>query len=92
MKEKEIKEIIKDFCQHANEKWVGDDFDGGFMETTYGVEDEWADTPRNRILLIENYLLWYGYDGVPQYYLKDGETCKPIEEMLTDYKKRHNYE
>ena len=88
MKDKKIKEIIEDFCKNANEKWVGDDFDGGFLETTYENEDEWPDTPRNRILLIENYLLWYGYDGVPKYYLKEGESCKTIDEMINEYEQR----
>ena len=91
MTEQLIKEILNDFCKHANEKWVGKEFDGGFLETTYGVEDEWVDTPKSRLSLISNYLLWSGYDGVPTYYLKEGETCKTTDQLLNEYKQRHNH-
>jgi len=91
MTQEQIKEIIDEFCKNANEEWVGDCFDGGFLETTVDVEDTWEDTPINRVWLIDNYLVWYGYDNVEPHYLAQGESCKTVGQLLKEYKERHNY-
>ena len=49
-----IKEILTDFCS----KWFYNPvFDEGFIETTFGCEDEWEDDNSNRMKksLIENF-------------------------------------
>ena len=79
-----IKEILTDFCS----KWFYNPvFDEGFIETTFGCEDEWEDDNSNRMKksLIENYLLWYGYD----YVLQDDDTAPLQEELITKYLSAH---
>ena len=78
--QKRIKEILTDFCS----KWFYNSvFDEGFIETTFGSEDEWEDDNSNRMKkkLIENYLLWYGYD----YVLEDDPTALTQEELINKY-------
>ena len=79
--EKRIREILIDFCS----KWFYNPvFDEGFMETTIDCEDSWEDDNSNRMKksLIENYLLWYGYD----YLLQDDDTYPTKEELINKYK------
>ena len=79
-----IKEILTDFCS----KWFYNPvFDEGFIETTFGCEDEWEDDDSNRMKksLIENYLLWYGYD----YVLQDDDTAPLQEELINKYLCNH---
>jgi hypothetical protein len=78
--QKRIKEILVDFCSKCFYNPV---FDEGFIETTFGCEDEWEDDNSNRMKksLIENYLLWYGYD----YVLQDDDTAPLQEELINKY-------
>tara|TARA_R100000231_G_scaffold1474_2_gene2492 strand:+ start:1482 stop:1781 length:300 start_codon:yes stop_codon:yes gene_type:complete len=91
--QKRIKEILTDFCS----KWVFHNysdvakiegtyyhtFDGGFMETTVGCEDEMIDDDSDSMkrCLIGNYLMWYGYD----YVLEDNPTAPTQEELINKY-------
>jgi len=78
--QKRIKEILTDFCN----KWFYNPvFDEGFIETTFGCEDEWEDDNSNTMKknLIRNYLLWYGYD----YVLQDDNTYSTKEELINKY-------
>jgi hypothetical protein len=91
--QKRIKEILTDFCS----KWVFHNysdvakiegiyyhtFDEGFMETTFGCEDEMEDDNSDSMKksLIENYLHWYGYD----YVLQDDDTHPTQEELINKY-------
>ena len=78
--QKRIKEILTDFCS----KWFYNPvFDEGFMETTFGCEDEMEDDNSDSMkeCLIGNYLLWYGYD----YVLEDDPTYPTKEELINKY-------
>tara|TARA_Y100001938_G_C8092888_1_gene436188 strand:- start:2197 stop:2457 length:261 start_codon:yes stop_codon:yes gene_type:complete len=78
--EKRIKEILTDFCS----KWsYNSSFDEGFMETTWGCEEEMIDDNSNSMkeCLIGNYLLWYGYD----YILQDDENAPTPKELINKY-------
>jgi len=80
--EKRIKEILTDFCS----KWFYNSvFDEGFMETTYGCEEEMIDDDSDSMkeCLIENYLLWYGYD----YVLQENDTYPTQSELIDQYLK-----
>ena len=78
--QKRIKEILTDFCS----KWFyNSEFDEGFIETTFGCEDEMEDDNSDSMKkdLIGNYLLWYGYD----YVLQDDDTAPTQEELINKY-------
>ena len=78
--EKRIKEILTDFCKKCLYK---SEFDKGFMETTWGCEEEMLDDDSDRMkeTLIRNYLLWYGYD----YILQDDVNAPTPEELINKY-------
>ena len=74
-----IKEILNDFCNN----YLTSAFDEGFMETTFGCEEEMIDDNSDSMkeCLIGNYLLWYGYD----YVLQDDPTAPTQEELINQY-------
>tara|TARA_R100001510_G_C7503920_1_gene106438 strand:- start:33 stop:296 length:264 start_codon:yes stop_codon:yes gene_type:complete len=78
--QKRIKEILTDFCS----KWFYNSaFDEGFMETTSGCEDEMIDDNSDSMkkCLIENYLLWYGYN----YVLEEDSNAPTQKELINKY-------
>ena len=80
--QKRIKEILTDFCNKCTSPFIVD-YDEGFMETTFGCEDEMEDDNSDSMkkCLIGNYLLWYAYD----YVLQDDDTQPTQQELINEY-------
>jgi len=78
MKEKTITNTIKEFVSVTNFKGG---WENGFLDTCFDCEFHWENTNENKVLLIENYLLWY---------LGSNYNDEYCNNLINEYKEKEN--